>query len=756
MDASSTPIDVYVFDRFRLDGRRRVLLLDDVEVALTPTAMDVLAYLVSHAGGVVSKDELLDAVWHGRFVEEANIKQTMFTLRRALGPAGDGMIVTAPGRGYRFTPVVRIVAPEVGPPVQDSGTPPAATGKAGRRRLPVMIILAIVGVFIAGGAGVVWWTRSTTRDPGAVLVLADVANGTGEPVFDHALDDVLHVDLAQSPFFSVLSDRQTREVLTQMTRPADTPITPAVAEEICTRANGSAVLQGAIAPMGRRYLLTMIVTDCSGARVLSADKAEDLTREGVVPALDRLIARSRRRLGESVASVAAYDVPLVPARTISLDALKAFSEGKWLADHGRLTDALPYLQHAIELDPQFALAYWVRGGARANLLDPASAIEDFRKAYELRNLINARNRYRVVAFYNEFATKNYDATLRNYRDLTKVYPRDAFSWANLANSEEFIGLHAAAIEDGLRALALKPGIEPPFVVVARGQMGVGDFAAARKTAQAALDAGLGGDATRNTLLRIAFALGDERGMEEQEAWARTNPSARLVPLSEAEIAISRGQLKSGAMMLNAISQRVAPSPSAQLYRTDLALALIDHGFGDRARPLLNDIKDVDDRAYLMALAELGDVRHTEALIADHLRRFPEDTLYRAVFAPEARADLAMRRGAPREAIAGLQSALPYQARNFEVPYRLGVAELAAGDARAAVAEFQTILAHRGWYPESWHYPLAQLGLARALKAEGDRAGSRAAYLKLLNDWKVADPDLPPLLAARAELKALGL
>ena len=497
---------------------------DGTVLPLTPTVIDVLIHLASNAGRVVTKDELLEAVWPDRVVEEANVKQAVFTLRKALGAEGEGVIATVPGRGSRFT---ASLDPAPDPLPAAKPTPSAARAPAARSAMTTWRIGALLALAAAGFCAAVLWSGRARPVPGAgrTVVLADFDNLTGDAVFDRTLTDLLRVDLSQSPYVNVVSEKQAQETLKLMTKSADLPLTAVIAEEICQRNNGDAVVRGEIAALGARYLITLTATDCSGAQSIAAVKAEVTGREGVAPAIDRLIAAVRSKLGESPRSIARFNVPLVSEQTASLDALKAYSEAKWLFDHGELAEAIPLDRHAVALDPRFSAAYANLGVIYVALYDDRRSVENFAKAYALRDTLNEREKLRITALYAQFASKDYNQAIANYRLWTEIYPQDAVAWSNLANAEDYIGEHFQAVADGKRALALRPRLENPFVVLARAELAAGDADSALAVARQAVDQGLAGDPTHRELLRIADARGDVAGVARETAWGAATATA---------------------------------------------------------------------------------------------------------------------------------------------------------------------------------------------------------------------------------------
>lgn len=774
MDRSVREAGVIVFGPFRLDPARRTLTREGAGVSITPTVFDTLLHLVENAGRVVTKDELLEAIWPGRVVEESNVSQTIFTLRKALGGGrgGEPMIVTAPGRGYRFVAPVRrdvlrpaeapsasrdfVPSPLPSPPEDATAESPARSWRP-TRRAAVLGALGAVLALSAGWAVVVQpWRPAPPPGGGGPVVLAEFRNLTGEPIFDGALAKALQIDLVQSPFVSVLSESQVGDILALMTRPRDARLTPAVADEVCARSNGRAVVEGTIAAMGARYLLTLTATDCAGTRTLAAEKIQVDRREAVIDGLDGIARRVRGALGESAVSEGRFDLPLARKRTASLEALKAYSEASFLFNHGKITDSIALFQRAIDLDPNFVGAYADLARTYANLNQVDLATATMTKAYDLRAAASEWDRFSIVSQYHRLVTRDINAAIRNSQATVETYPLNASAWASLASAQGWIGQYAGAIEAGRRALALDPTVETVYTLLAQAYVRAGRLDEAADLCARAAARGLAGEGVHAVLQQIAFARGDEAAAEREMAWARGKPAERALSVYAAAHAYAKGQVRRG----DALYEREAELAREQglsdhRYLASRAYYLADLGLEAEARALLaREPADADTPDYRFMLMAIGDAGRAQAMLAKDLAQAPADTLLNAVYAPEERAALALRQGRPAEAVAALAPALPYAARNFDVPYQLGRAYLAAGDGGRAAAAFHQVVDHPGIDPGSPQLTLARLGLARALRVAGDVAGARREYQALLAAWKDADPDMPALLAAKAEFARL--
>ena len=190
--------------------------------------------------------------------------------------------------------------------------------------------------------------------------------------------------MAQSPFLNTLSDTKVRTTLRLMARSADTKINPEVAREICQRAGSKAYIAGSIASLGSEYVLELKAVNCQNGDMLAQEQATAASKEKVLDSLGEATSKLRTELGESLATVQKFDVPLAQATTSSLEALKTYSLGIKAFNRKGAAAALPYDQRAIELDPNFAMGYLWLGYDYTNLSEVGRASEYFTRAFQLR------------------------------------------------------------------------------------------------------------------------------------------------------------------------------------------------------------------------------------------------------------------------------------------------------------------------------------------------------------------------------------
>ncbi len=400
--------ELYEFGPFCVDSEKEILLRAGDPIPLTPKTFQILLILVRHSKEVVTKDDLMKAVWPDTFVEEANLSRNIFMLRKALGetPQDHRYILTVPGRGYRLAENVRLVPEhELNIVAASHSTVKVQVAEAKPRRW-----IALAGIFLlVVAAGTTWFLRhhgSTVLTEKDTVVLADFANSTGDSVFDGTLRQGMAVQLEQSPYLSLISEDRIQQALRLMGQPVDARLTPEIAREICERTASVAVLDGSIASLGSQYVLGLRATACSTGDVLADEQAQATRKEDVLKALGEVARKFRSRIGESLTTVQKYDTPLAEATTPSLEALKAYSEGwKVLSSTGPAA-ALPHFKRATEIDPQFAMAYSNLGNMYANIGETDLSVESTRKAYQLRDRASDAEKFFITVHYHLDVTGN--------------------------------------------------------------------------------------------------------------------------------------------------------------------------------------------------------------------------------------------------------------------------------------------------------------------------------------------------------------
>ena len=671
--------------------------------------------------------------------------------------------------------VIRSV-PETLADSKSIGTPP---GKSAVSRKNALKVVLPVGVIVLALLGAIIFGLSHRRSSQAsklsqmdAVVLADFANSTGDPVFDNTLKQALSISLRQSPFLNILSDSRVAGTLTLMTRPPNTQITNDVAREICQRTQSNAYIGGSISALGKEYVLGLRAASCLTGDVLAEEQATADRKEDVLTALGKAVAKLREKLGESLASVTKYNQPLSVATTSSLEALQQYSEaGRAQREQGDAA-AIPYGKRAIELDPDFAVAYASLAGDYSNLNQPSLARENFRKAYELRNRATQRERFLIEAAYYNYVTGEIDKAIQTYDEWARTYPADYVPHGNLGDNYNFLGQYEKAAEETSATLRIEPDD-----AIAYGNL-VNDYLSLDriKDAKAALD-----EASRRNLdtpdlhlyrYHLAFLENDPAAMQEQSSWATGKPGAEDAQLSdESDTEAYYGRLQKARELTRQaveLAKRNGGADTAALWQVNEALREAEFGKTTFARKAAADALSLSSKSDIellvaLALARSGDTVQSSALADRVAAEFDRDTLVQAYWLPAIRATIAIKRGDPQKAIELLSMASEYElGEPVQWPshgtlypvYVRGEAYLRAGDAGQAATEFQKIIDHPGVVANFPLGVLARLQLGRAYKLGGDVEKAREAYAAFLVVWLHADSDIPILKQAKAEYAKL--
>jgi eukaryotic-like serine/threonine-protein kinase len=775
------------FGPFRIDPKQRQLLRDQQPVLLPPKTFDLLLVLVQHSGQVVLKDDLMKALWPDTFVEESNLGQHVFQLRRALADkSGDSSqyIVTVPGRGYRFAHSVNLLPQEEelimerhtrtrvvieeqqttaispAPAATISGSPPSRPGgKQSRWILAAVALLAIAG-------SIAWRLRRPPPLKEADLVLvSDFVNATGEPVFDDTLRQALTVKMAESPFFNVVLDAQTRRTLGLMKKSADERVVGPLAREVCQREGAKALIGGSIVHLGNKYVLDLNALNCLTGASLAQQRIEADDQEQVLRQLGRAIAPIRKMLGESVNSIEKFNTPIEQATTTSLSALKAYTEGDLRRAHSEDDQSIAFYKAAIDLDPEFAIAYARLGAIYRNAQEDELSREYLRKAFERREHISEREKLYIQAHYYEDATGEIDKAIETYELWTKVYPHDWIPFNNLSNETFKIGDIDRAIAAAQQALRLNPNHSYPYGSLANAYFNATRFAEAKAICEKAAAAKLDGWQTHYRLYVIALMEEDQTAQERERDWFKGNPLANWIMVADGEYAISRGRVHEAVQRLEQArldARQHGMKERAAAIAQSLAQNEADLGYETDARSLANaavlEMQDPTQKAdTALTLAGAGDLKRAQILAGEASDNKPLDLVMNKVTLACVWATFKMKKGDAVGAIQELRPAVPYDfsdhGQGISSYYR-GYAFLQAHSGKNAADEFQKILDHRG--AAVFYWPLAHLGLARAYGLTGDKDKSLALYREFFELWKGADADVPLVKEARAEYAKLQL
>ena len=614
------------------------------------------------------------------------------------------------------------------------------------------------------------------------IVLADFANSTGDLVFDDTLKQALSVALNQSPFLNVLSENKVRATLQMMSRSANTALTPDVARELCQRAGSKAYIAGSIASLGSQYVLGLRAVNCQNGDPLAEEQVTAATKEKVLGVLGEAASKLRGELGESLATLQRFDVPLEEATTSSLESLKAYSLGRKAYRDKGAAAALPYDQRAIQLDPNFAMGYREVGNNYYSLGELGRANEYYTKAFQLREHASEREKLAITADYHSSVTGELDKAAQTYQEQIENY-NETGAYANLGIVYYAQGQYEKAAAITRQAAHFSPDNVGIYENLANYVFALQRFDEVRQIIHDSQARKMDDFAFHNTLYALAFLGADSAAMAEQQQWFADKPAYEHFGLTLAfDTEAYAGHVgKARELTKRAVDAaiRADSKESGAIWQANAALEQAAYGNAREARQTaaealkLAPISPGAQTEAALAFAMAGDTVRAESLAKDLGRRFPVDTQMQSLWLPAIQAQLAMDRKNPAVALNAFQAASPIElgavpfGNNLSCLYHVyirGEAYLAAGQGRAAAAEFQKILDHNGIVWNCWTGALSHLGVARAnalqartsqgADADAARVRALAAYKDFLTLWKDADPDIPILKQAKAEYAKL--
>ncbi len=646
--------------------------------------------------------------------------------------------------------------------------------RPGRSRLGAYIAGAVLcaGLFATG----LYYRshQSKTLTDKDTIVLADFANTTGDPVFDDTLKQALSISLQQSPFLNILSDQKTKKTLSLMGRSVGERLTAEMAREVCQRTESRAVLAGSISSLGTEYIVGLNALDCRTGDQLAQEQAQAARKEEVLNALDKAATKLRAKLGESLTTVQQFDTPIFEATTPSLEALKAFSLGQKVLLEKSGFDAIPFFKRAIELDPNFAIAYSELGTVQGALLvEPGLAAEYIRKAYQLRDRVSERERLEIDSNYYDGVTGEREKAIQNDELWSQTYPRDAGPHNSLAYDYELLGQYEKAVAEGSQAIRLFPNGAVDYSNLMEAYTALDRLDEAKEAYRQAVLRKLEDPFLHDDMYAVAFLVGDTEEMKRQVEWSAGKQGAEDLLLSaQSDTAAFYGQLgKAREHSRQAVTSALQSDlkETAALWQLNAALREAEFGNVEQARQLvtagltISSTRDVQTLTAL-TLASVGEMARAQAISEELEKQHPLNTFINHYWLPTIRAYNELHRGNPRQAIRLLEVATPYDlafpSPQFEEGGQLypvyvrGKAYLLLNQGAEAANEFRKMLDHSGLLINSPLRALAELQLGRALTMNGDTPGGRKAYQDFFALWKDADPDIPVLKEAKAEYAKL--
>jgi eukaryotic-like serine/threonine-protein kinase len=647
-----------------------------------------------------------------------------------------------------------------------------AISKTGLPKRWRIIVPAAFAVVALSAGTYLYFHRTPKITKEDILVLADFVNTTGDPVFDDTLKQAISVQLAQSPFLNILSNARTRATLKLMAKPPGTRLTPEVASDLCQRAGGKAYISGSIASLGSQYVIGLDAINCKTGDPLAQEQVTAEGKEHILKALDEAATKLRGKLGESLSTVEKFDAPLDQATTPSLEALKALSVGvKTLQEKGSAA-AIPFFKQAIERDPNFAAAYEALGISYSNLREPGLANEHLQKAYDLRDKVSEREKFRISAAYYLLVTGELEKAIQTYEVWTQTYPLNSEPFGNLGVDYTYLGQYEKAVTASLQDLRLNPGSAAAYTNLVSLYPAVNRLDEADAKYQQAIAHKVDNPFLHGNRFGAAFLENDTAEMQRQVAASSGKPGEDVLLSFESDAEAFYGRLASARKL----SQRAIDSArgndskeTAAAWRMNAALREAEFDNPSRSRqqiaPALAEAptRDVSVLAAL-AFSRIGDIDRAEKMAHNLAEHLPLNTAINRYWLPTIYASIEIRRNNPAKALEGLQATAPYELGSplpqFEVGgtlypvYIRGEVYLLLHQGKEAAAEFQKFLDHRGVSVSCPLGALARLQLGRAYALQGDTIRSRAAYQDFFTLWKDADADIPILIAAKSEYAKL--
>jgi serine/threonine protein kinase/tetratricopeptide (TPR) repeat protein len=667
------------------------------------------------------------------------------------------------------------------PPSSQSGVAPApgsssAVSAAGlpvppapKSRMGMYIVAGVIvlGLILAGGLYFASHRSAKLTEKDSIL-LTDFVNTTGDGVFDGTLKQALATQLEQSPYLNILPESRIREALKFMGRPEDQRITSDVAHDICLREGAKAMLNGSIASLGSHYVITLTAVNAQTGDTVASEQAESDSKEQVLKSLDKAATSLRGKLGESLPSVQKFATPLEQATTSSLEALQAYSQGHVAHTHFDDEGAIPPLKRAVELDPNFAIAWAELGVASGNVGQNRQREEAIRKAFDLKDRASEHERLYIEGHYYDEVTGTSDKIIEIYEQWKRTYPRETLPWDNLALRYGNLGQFDKSLENASEAMRLDPKDSYAYQNLTDAYLNLNRFDEAQAVVEQAAAQKLDPRTTRFARYQLAFIRGDQAAQQRIVAETAGKLDEPILLFFRGRGQLAEGRIKDERATFDHIVQLCRQHSMQEFgaiargiqanYEVELGYVNEPH---QQAEEAINLALNRDTKAIVaLPLARLGDVARAQKFNDDLAAQFPADTLLNKVALAVNQAGIDLQRNQPDKAVIALESALPYElgsgpsGANLIPPFYRGAAYLQARDGAKAFIECQKILDHRGVDPLSVFYPLAHLGVARAYVLQKDSARARTAYQDFFAAWKDADPDIPILKQAHTEYDKL--
>ena len=648
-----------------------------------------------------------------------------------------------------------------------SSSPAAAIEHAGSRHLKVLIpgALIVVALLVAGGLFYRSHKARALTEKDSIL-LADFTNTTGDPVFDSTLKKALAVSLGQSPYLNVVSDSKVEQTLKLMGKPPETRLTSDIGREICQRAQVKAMLTGAIAPLGSEYVITLEAINAATGDSLAQVQEQAASKEQVLNALGLGADKLRANLGESLASVQKFAKPLQQVTTSSLEALKAFTQGDELREKGDALPPVALYKRAVELDPNFAIAYARIGNQYVTVGEQDLARQNFQKAFELRERASEREKLYITEKYYD-GTGQLEQAIQTMELYVQTYPSDQTPYVNLAVAYQTLGDFNKGLSNSLEAVRVEPDSWYGYVNAAYCYAALGRFDEAKAVINTGMQKTDGGVVLHASLFYVALVQGDKAVQDREEVFIKDSPAFELQWAlgNKAGLAMAHGQRKNAREIFahegELAKQLGLKENQAAAIQIPVWADLVFGDVADKNKSLaqtnaaLAFANSPDVTIFCAEIAALsGNEAQARHWMEDVNRRRPLDTRFQTLVIPVVQAILFINHGEAAKAIDVLKPGEAYDKGTTDIHFVRGRAYLLNHQPAQAAQEFQAVLNLRNAYIGDPLMGAAQLYLARAYAQQNDAAKARAAYQDFLALWKDADSDIPLLKEAQTEYAKL--
>jgi serine/threonine protein kinase/Flp pilus assembly protein TadD len=653
----------------------------------------------------------------------------------------------------------------------------ASVASARGRKWPWTTAAVLLLALLAGGLA--WWKfRPATAPPAGEsaagvapkaakdsIILADFINHTGDPVFDTTLNQALQIELEQSPVINIVSQQHLAQSVKYLGKPEGTTVTPEIAREIGVREGVKAILTGTIANLGKEYVVTLTAQNTATGDEIVSEQAQAPDKEHVLDALGKAAATIRGKLGEDLESIKKLDTPFGQATTTSLEAFRAYALGDKAHVSARdIPEAEGHYLRAIELDPNFAMAYARLGVVYINTNQVAKADKYFAKAYALSKNVSERERLYITGHYYQNVTGDMPKVVEALQESIQTYPTQIDNYINITAAYTALGDFAKALPFAEKAVEMQPEDSIAAENLLSAYIGLNRMTDARAEMERADKLGINTSTLDRTVrLQTYFLLGEPNEVQRMMTLTAGQPDEFLATQALAGTQLFSGEYRQAAATTQRAYDQAGVAKAPDVQANALLTNAASRGFAGLCegnetvveKALALDKSRQTQSFALLTAGICGNSKLVGSMAQDLARKFPDDTLIQRVFIPLAKAFVALSAGQPREAIDDAEPAKAF-ALIYPGAYLQGLAYLQLHDATQAANAFRITTQSPGGNLQTTapFYAQAQLGLARAYAMEGNKADARKAYEAFFTTWKNADTDLPMLQAAKKEYAAL--